>query len=63
VNTQPVAGVPSADFGTASRIDRVAWFAVTATSPRPAPDGSTKTGPAKPCTSIRADHAESAAIA
>src|SRR3954452_15338926 len=53
VNTQPVPGWPSAVFGTVTRIDRVAWLAVTVADPSGAPDASTNTGPAKPCASIR----------
>src|SRR5690348_5643063 len=52
-NCQPDAGVPNAAFGATIVIVPAAWLAWTLTLPREAPDASTHTGSAKPCTSIR----------
>src|SRR3954466_12814048 len=60
--THPLVGWPSADAGTAIVIALDVEFALTPIVPRLFPPLSTNTGPAKPCTSIRSDHAESAAI-
>src|SRR4051794_15941483 len=62
VNVQPGPGVPSVATGTIIVMNPDGWLAWTDTVPSGAPDASTNTGSAKPCTSIRRDQAESAAI-
>ncbi len=62
-NFHPGPGVPSAASGTNIVMYREAWLAWTDTVPSDCPAASTKTGLAKPWTSIRLLHAEPSAIA